>query len=66
MKLSPNPPPHSLIVEAPIPDHVPINNLLGTGILIKLGLNFNWAATNSAMPHVLVSSAKVRRNERLK
>ena len=35
----------------------------GTGISIELGLNFNQAGTNSAMTHVLILSAKGRRNE---
>ena len=58
------------IVKAPIPNHGPIGNLKGTGILIRLGLNFDrmglnfdHAGINSAMTHVLVLSAKVRRYE---
>ena len=42
------------IVEAPIPNHDPINNLQGTKI-------FDQAKNNNAMNHVLVLSAKVRR-----
>ena len=34
-------------------------------ISIKLGLNFDKVGTNNAITHVLVLSAKVRRNERL-
>ena len=44
----------STIVEVPIPDHDPIDNLHGIEILIKLGLKFDEAQTNSAMTHVLV------------
>ena len=55
-----------IIVEMPIPNQDSIDNLQGTGILIKLGLNFDQAKTNSAMIHILVLSAKVRRNEQLK
>ena len=51
------------IVEVPIPDKDPIGNVQGTGILIRLRLNFNQAGTNSAMTHILVLSAKMRRNE---
>ena len=51
------------IVEVPIPIQDPIGNLSGTGIPIRLGLNFDQARTNSAMTHVLVPSVKVRRNE---
>ena len=53
------------IVEAPIPDQDPIDNLQGIGTSIKLGLNFNQVRTNSAMTHLLVLSAKVRRNDLL-
>ena len=52
-----------LIVEAHVPDHDPIGNLQGTIILTKLGLNFNHGKTNSAMTHILVLNALVRRNE---
>ena len=53
------------IVEVPILDHDPVGNLHSTRILIRLGLSFDHAKTNSAMTHVLVLSAKVRRNEQL-
>ena len=33
---------------------------------MKLGLNFDQDGTNSAITHVMVLSAKVRRNEWLK
>ena len=39
--------------------------MLGLNFFITLGLNFNWARTNSAMTHAMVLSAKVRRNEQL-
>ena len=59
-------------VEVPIPDQDPVSNLYGTAILNMLGLNFwsgwDWISTglgtNSAMTHVLVLSAKAKRNER--
>ena len=47
-------PPH--IVEASIHDEVPIGNLSGTKISIKLGLNFRQIGTKNAMKHVLVLS----------
>ena len=43
-----------------------INNLHATRILIRLGLNFNQVGTNNVMTHVMVLSAKVKRNERFK
>ena len=58
------------MVEAPIPNHHPTNNLEGIGIwsgwdwkLIRMRLNFDQFKPNSAMTHVLVLSAIVRRNE---
>ena len=54
------------MIGAPIPDHDFVSNLLGTTIMMRLGLNFNWAGTNSVMTHVLVLSANMRRNEWLK
>ena len=62
------------ILEARILDQVPIDNLYGNTISIKLGINFqirlglkfNPFGTNSAMTRVLVLSAKVTRNEWLK
>ena len=54
------------IVEMPIPDHDPIGNLQSTIILFTWDLSFNQAGTNRTMTHVLVLSAKVKRNERLK
>ena len=48
-----------IIVEAPIPYYYHVD-------LIRLGLNFNQAGIDSAMTHVVVVSAKVRRNEHLK
>ena len=54
------------IVEEPIPNQGSINNLQGTILLIRLGLNFDQVVTNSAMTHVLVLSAKMRRNEQLR
>ena len=50
----------------PIPDQDPIDNLYGTKTSIRLELNFDSAITNSALPHILVSIAKVKRNERFK
>ena len=52
-------------VDAPIPQHEPIGNLQGIGILTRLGvifdqvggLSFNWAGTNSAATHVLADSS---------
>ena len=55
------------VVETPIPNRThQQSNLYGTGMSIKLGLNFNHARTNSDMIHVIVLSDKVRRNEWLK
>ena len=54
------------VTKATIPNEDPINNPQGTGILIRWGLTFNQAGTNSAMTHVLDWSAKVRRTERSK
>ena len=54
-----------IMVEVSIHDHAPIGNLQVTKILIKLRLNFDPVGTNSAMTHVMVLSAKVRRNEQL-
>jgi hypothetical protein len=54
------------ITEEPIPNQGPIIDLQVIIISIKLGLNFEHAITNSAMTHVLVLSAKVKRSEQLK
>ena len=56
----------SRLVEAPIPDQDSIHNLLSTVFSISLGLNLDQAGTNSAMTHVMVLSAKVRRSEWVK
>ena len=52
-----------IIVEVPISDHVPVDNLQGTVNLIKQELNFGHVGTNIAMTHVLVLSAEMRRNQ---
>ena len=54
-----------IIVGEPIPNEDPIDNLQGTVISIRLGLNIDQAVTNNAMTHVLILSVEVRRNERL-
>jgi len=51
------------IVEVPIPNKDPIDNILGTGIGIKLRLNFNHVRIGIVVTHVLDLSAKMRRNE---
>lgn len=51
----------TIVVEATIPDEDPINNPQGSINLIRLGLNFDLARTNSVMTCVLVLSARVRR-----
>ena len=52
------------IVEAPM--KTPLTIYRVHGISKKLGLNFDQGGINNVMTHVLVLSAKVRRNERLK
>lgn len=54
------------IVEAHIHDQDHIDNLWDIGILIRLGLNFDYVGTNNDMTLVLVFIAKVRRNKQLK
>lgn len=50
------------IVEAPILDLCPIGNLHGIVISIRLGLSVDQAWINSPMTHIMILSAKVRRN----
>ena len=45
---------NTLIVQMPIPDQDPINNLQCTKILVTLGLNFDHVGINSAKTCVLV------------
>ena len=54
------------IVELPILDQDPSTIYRVMPISIHLGLDFDHVGTNNAMTHVMVLSAKVRRNERFK
>ena len=49
-------------VEQPNHDQEPVMNLHGTGISIRLGLNFDHAGINNDMTHAIVLSVKVQRN----